>query len=317
MVIEHLADSLGVVLRRDLVAAGMDDRTISRLRRSGALVRIRQGVDVLGDRWEAADPRLQHLMLAHGTWRLYDDRVALSHVSGALSFGAPAHDLDLSRAHLTSLRGRGDRIRARVVHHQGRVLVDDVTRSGGRWVTSPVRTALDAASVSRHDGAICVLDWFLRFGGVSAEELQAHLARRLTWPDHLDLAFKVGLADGRSESVLETLFRLRVGESSLPQPELQFEIRHPSGRLAGVTDFVWHCGRLLTETDGREKYHRFRRPGESIEQMVMREKAREDLLRELTGYSMLRIVWADLHRWSATLARIQRALARGRSDAAA
>lgn len=308
--LEHLADAFGVLLRRDMVLAGIHDDAIARLRRRGAIVRIRQGVYVLADRWHAADPRDRHLMLAQGTWRLYDDRVALSHVSAAMALGAPAHDLDLSVAHLTNLGGRGDRLRASVAHHQGGILVDDVTRAGGRWLTSPARTALDTASVSRHDGAICVLDWFLRFGGVSAEELQVHLARRLTWPDHLELAFKVGLADGRSESVLETLFRLRVGESSLPQPDLQFEIRHPSGRVAGVTDFAWHRGALLAETDGKEKYHRHRKPGETIEQMVMREKAREDLLRELTGYSMMRFVWADLYRWPATQTRLERVLLR-------
>lgn len=247
-------------------------------------------------------------MLAHGTWRLYDDRVALSHVSAALALGAPAYDLDLSRAHVTSLRGRGDRIRASVVHHQGAVLVDDVTRRSGRWVTSPARTALDTASVSRHDGAICVLDWFLRFGGVAEEELQRHLARRSTWPDHLDLALKVSLADGLSESVLETLIRLRLGESSLPMPVLQYEVHEPSGLLVGRSDFAWPAHRMMGEADGREKYFRWRRSGETIEQMVMREKHREDRMRELTGFGMIRFVWDDLYRWSRTVSRLERVL---------
>ena len=306
--IDHLADSHGVVLRRDLVRSGIDDSAISKMRRRGTLVRLRQGVDALGQRWHEAGPRERHLMLAHGTWRLYDDRVALSHVSGALELGAPDHDLDLSRAHLTSLRGRGDRIRAAVVHHHGRVLVDDVTRRDGRWVTSPARTALDAASVSRHDGAICVLDWFLRFGGVSMEEFQHHLARRSTWPDHLDLALKVSLADGRSESVLETLLRLRMGESSLPMPVLQYEVHEPSGLLVGRTDFAWPDRRALGEADGAEKYHRYRRQGETLEQMVMREKKREDRMRELTGFQMIRFVWRDLYRWSDTQRRLERVL---------
>jgi len=306
--LEHLADAHGVVLRRDLVRAGIDDSTISKLRRRGTLVRLRQGVDALGDRWRAADARERHLMLAHGTWRLYDDRVALSHVSAALDIGAPSYDLDLTRAHLTSLHGRGDRIRASVVHHQGAVLVVDVTRRSGRWVTSPARTALDTASVSRHDGAICVLDWFLRFGGVSEEELHRHLARRLTWPDHLDLALKASLADGRSESVLETLIRLRLGESSLPMPELQYEVHEPSGLLVGRSDFAWPARRLMGEADGQEKYFRWRRPGETIQQMVMREKRREDRMRELTGFGMIRFVWDDLYHWSRTVSRLQRVL---------
>ena len=159
--IEHLADEHGVLLRRDMVAAGISDPVISKLRRREHVVRIRHGVYVLADRWRAADARGRHLMLAHGTWRLYGDDVALSHTSAALLAGAPSHGLDLGRAHLTHLGGAGERTQASVVHHRGRLLVDEVTRHRGRWVTAPVRTALDAASVASHDGAICALDWFI------------------------------------------------------------------------------------------------------------------------------------------------------------
>jgi hypothetical protein len=307
---EHLADTYGVVLRRDLVAAGVDDPAISRLRRAGTLHWLRQGVYAIGDRWRSADARTRHLMLAHGTWRLYDDRVALSHLSAALEFGAPTHDLSLEHAHLTSLLGRGDRIRAAVVHHRGEIRVGDLSRRGGRWITSSVRTALDTAAVARHDGAVCVLDWFLRFGGVGHEELQQHLAARSAWPDHVDLSLKVGLATGLADSVLETLFMLRFGESGLPMPTQQFRVVHPSGRVAGISDFCWEEQRVLGEADGQEKYHRFRRPGETIEAMVVREKRREDAMRELTGYGMVRLIWADLHRWAQTRNRIERMLLR-------
>ena len=64
----------------------------------------------------------------------------------------------------------------------------------------------------------------------------------------------------------------------------------------------------MLEFDGAIKYHRFRRPGESLEEMVMREKGREDLLRELTGWTMIRITWADLARPAEPAARIRRAI---------
>ena len=82
-------------------------------------------------------------MLAHGVWRLYGDDVALSHVSAALLAGAPSHDLPLGHVHLTQLSGVGERTQASVVHHRGRLLVDEVTRARGRWVTSAARTALE------------------------------------------------------------------------------------------------------------------------------------------------------------------------------
>ena len=56
------------------------------------------------------------------------------------------------------------------------------------------------------------------------------------------------------------------------------------------------------------KYHRFRRPGETIEQMVIREKRREDELRELSGFRMMRWDWQDLETREVTAARMRRVL---------
>jgi len=40
---------------------------------------------------------------------------------------------------------------------------------------------------------------------------------------------------------------------------------------------------VLGEFDGTVKDHRFRRPGETVEQAVLREKRREEMIVELTG----------------------------------
>ena len=52
-------------------------------------------------------------------------------------------------------------------------------------------------------------------------------------------------------------------------------------------------GRLLGEFDGAVKYGRLLRPGESPGDAVVREKRREDGLREL-GFDMIRWGWSDL-----------------------
>ena len=91
---------------------------------------------------------------------------------------------------------------------------------------------------------------------------------------------------------------------------MQFKVRHPSGRLAGRTDFAWPEHKLLGEFDGKQKYLRIRRPDETIEEAILREKAREDLLRELTGWGFIRLVWKDLAMPATTEARIRRALVR-------
>ena len=61
----------------------------------------------------------------------------------------------------------------------------------------------------------------------------------------------------------------------------------------------------MMEFDGDAKYLSLRRPGETIEQCVMREKAREDLLRRLTGWQLIRVIWADLDRPGVTAAMIR------------
>lgn len=68
---------------------------------------------------------------------------------------------------------------------------------------------------------------------------------------------------------------------------------------------VWREQRLLGEFDGKVKYGRLLRSGEEPGDAVFREKRREDRLRELTGFSMVRITWGDLYRPAETAARIR------------
>jgi hypothetical protein len=82
------------------------------------------------------------------------------------------------------------------------------------------------------------------------------------------------------------------------------------GVLVGVTDMVWEEHRLLGEFDGRVKYGRLLRPGEEPGDAVFREKRREDELRRLTDFSMVRLTWADLYRGAETAARIRRLMLR-------
>ena len=64
----------------------------------------------------------------------------------------------------------------------------------------------------------------------------------------------------------------------------------------------------MSEFDGKVKYGRLLRPGESPADAVFREKVREDRLREALQWGMVRLVWADLYRPAATAARIRRLL---------
>ena len=94
-------------------------------------------------------------------------------------------------------------------------------------------------------------------------------------------------------------------ELGLPVPDLQVEVRTPSGLFVGRTDFGWRQHRLLGEFDGRVKYGRLLRPGQSPGDAVFDEKRREDALRA-EDYGVIRWVWRDLDqpvRWAEGICR--------------
>lgn len=83
-----------------------------------------------------------------------------------------------------------------------------------------------------------------------------------------------------------------IHDLGLPAPTLQFGVRDAHG-LAGTSDFAWPEFRLLGEFDGKVKYTRgMARPGENVEDIVVREKLREDRMRA-TGRGMVRWLWSD------------------------
>ena len=73
-------------------------------------------------------------------------------------------------------------------------------------------------------------------------------------------------------------------------------------------DFAWPELRVWVEIDGMSKYERWLRPGESVADAVLREKRREDRIREVTGWVCVRITWADLENPARLERRLRRAL---------
>lgn len=297
----------GLVLRRDAVRAGYDDHALARLLRSGALRRVRHGAYVAADRWDRLSVRAQHEVLCEAVLLQYDDHVALSHDSAAVRWGGPDYGLDLAEAHITHFEGGGRR-RSRIVHHEGECTVLDVSRCRGGWLTSPPRTVVDVAVRHGLETGVVLADDFIRRGLTTTQELELHAERARRWPGALVLRLVVRLATGRSESVGESLGWLLFRNQRLPQPVQQFEVFGRDGRLVGRTDWAWPRHGVLGEFDGREKYTRLLRAGESVTDCVLREKRREDLLREVTGWRFVRLTWADLQRPELTAQRLRTVL---------
>jgi len=96
----------------------------------------------------------------------------------------------------------------------------------------------------------------------------------------------------------------------LPPTTLQLAVVDGSGRLIGRSDFGWEDRRTLGEFDGRVKYGRLLRPGQTPEDVLWAEKQREDELRD-QGWQMARWTWWHLEHERALEERLRRALSRG------
>lgn len=302
-----LADSRGCFTRKDALAHGHDDNSIRRALKVRLWHRIRAGTYTFPDLWEPLNDEERHLVTARAVARRLAPAVALSHTSAAAEHGLALWKPDLSLVHVTRLDGGAGRTAAGVQHHEGFCIGDDVIERDGYLVVKPVRAALEASTLTSTEGGAVILDDLLRKGH-PRDELDDCYRLMRSWPHVRGLQVAVRFADGRSGSVGESRSRYLCYAFALPMPELQFEVYDASGQLLGITDFAWPGRRLLGEFDGRVKYGRLLRPGEEPGDAVFREKVREDLLREATGWSMIRLVWADLDRPAATADRLRRML---------
>jgi hypothetical protein len=156
--------------------------------------------------------------------------------------------------------------------------------------------------------AVAAGDAALRLGLVPAA-LTLGLVAMERWPGVRAARRMVHFLDTRSESPGESVSRVRMHLDGLPAPELQQEIHGPDGRVIARVDFLWRERRLVGEFDGRVKYGRLLRPGQSAEDVLFEEKLREDRIRD-EDYGVVRWTWPDLQERYLLRDRIRRALER-------
>jgi hypothetical protein len=146
--------------------------------------------------------------------------------------------------------------------------------------------------------------------GLDRHTLDAVIAAQRGWPGVPRARQVAKLIDGRAESPGESVSRVRCWEAGLPKPTLQYVVRC-DGVQIGRCDFAWEELGTLGEFDGRVKYGRLLRADESIQDVVYREKQREDALRDL-GWQVVRWTWGELYEPGTVANRLRRAFRRGR-----
>lgn len=292
--LQLLALEHGVVLRREAVALGYDDKALALAVREGQLVRVRHGVYCPSDIWLGAGPAERHMIRARAVLRTTPGPVALTHVSALVAHGVEVWGADLDTVHVTRLDAGASRIAPGVRHHVGALPASDLTDVEGMCVSAPARATVEAMSVLGSESALVSADSALHQRLCEADDLWRVHRRLEGWPWLQRARVVLALADGGAASVGESRSRHLFWWAGLPRPILQYEVRSPSGQLLGITDFAWPQHRLLGEFDGRIKYAALLRPGETASDAVFREKQREDRLREATGFAMCRLTWQDL-----------------------
>jgi len=305
--LQAICDAHGVFLRGEAEDLGYSNTTISRLVRDGTWHRVRHGAYVFADAWSAADGRRRYGLLCRAGFRQSRTDVVLSHTSAANEWGAPLWDLDLGAVHLTRVDGRSGRSEAGIRQHRGHLLGEDVTKRNGLPVVSATRAALEITTIADIEHSMVEIDGLLHAGLTTIEQLRRRYDDAMTrWPDTLHTDLILRLVDGRAESVGESRSRYLCWCEGLPPPVPQLEVKDRNGNVIARVDLAWPELGVFLEFDGRVKYQRYLRPGETVTDAVLREKAREELICELTGWRCIRIVWADLYRPAETASRIRR-----------
>ena len=285
-------DRYRIVHRELALEHGLTERQIASALHAGELRAVARGRYILASdlagRDDAADVfyRAQCVAAVSGP-----GRPVLSHDSAAAIHRIPLLYPDHEHVHVMTGRDAGGSRRSRRIIHSGRLPDEDVVEVDGVLVTSVPRTAVDVAlAASTFPQALTVFD-----GAVGTAADREDIERLLAASRHgVALARRAyRLADGRSDSPGESWSRAQMIDAGLPVPDLQVEYRLGSGRRAfcdfGIGDV------FVGEFDGLVKYRREMRRGEAPEDVVIREKIREDELREL-GLDVARWIWSDLGR---------------------
>ena len=105
----------GLITRRQLREAGLDDRQVRRLLGRGVLLPLRRGVYVERDRWDCLEPYREQPVLRIRAARLtLGGDYVLSHDSAAIVQGLGAPDPTRALVHVTRAKVHGEAVRAGV-----------------------------------------------------------------------------------------------------------------------------------------------------------------------------------------------------------
>jgi len=239
-----------------------------------AVERIWHGVLSLGN--PDIDRRLRGLDLSCG------ERVAV-----CLSTAARAHGFDTEdSAVLHVLNPDGHQFRPApglVIHRRDGAPLSTVS---GRSATAAAWTAVEVARTLSRPRALATLDAALRSQQCDRVALSDSVLAQSGRRGIVKVRPLLTIADGRSESPMESEARLVMIDGGLPEPALQYEIVDARGRLRRL-DFAWPDLKVGAEYDS-DRWH-------TGAEALRRDRERQAALQDL-GWIMVPIVFDDVRR---------------------
>lgn len=293
-----------------LLQAGLNARSVSRLVQAGKLVRLRRGCYARGSWWSglAAAERRRQLIFAHalGTLTTSAGGYAYSHTSSASMRALQLWNVD-DRVHLTQASCPSPISHGReVVAHTRRLSSSEVCFVEGLPCTTLERTVVDCCLMFSVRQAVILVDHASR-RGADLSRLRSQCSALTGRNGVIALRKALELADPRSESAGESLTRELLHRLKIRPPELQYVVHTPVGdhRL----DFAWPEHKVALEFDGKTKYFDYRPTGD----VIFAERRREKALME-QGWTFIRVEWKDLFNEAEFKYRVLGALNRGAAD---
>ncbi|WP_139306538.1 type IV toxin-antitoxin system AbiEi family antitoxin domain-containing protein [Nocardioides exalbidus] len=315
---EPQVDLEGLVrLRRDLLASGITDNQIDRLVRAKVLKRIRYGAYVQHDVWDRLTPEDRHRLLARAVRARAHSATALTHVSSIVERGIPLWGFSLDVVHTTRTGNhRAGRRQADWTPHRGILEPEDQEELNGVVISTAARSAFEVTTIGGVEAALVAVNRLLHAKAMTLDEFVAQAEAHREWPGSLTTNLVMHLADHRLESVGEDRFSFLAHTQGLVRPEPQVDVFDEQGTLVARVDFAWPELNVFVEFDGKIKYAKHRREGETLDEFLMREKKREVLVCQLTGWTCIRITWSDLARPELLATRIRKVMASRNKGAA-
>jgi hypothetical protein len=296
---DHLKDGLPPAVRRllrlgygsftvrDARDAGVSEYDVRALAKQRRLTRVARGTYASTSELECADPWAAHAIRARAFVKGCRNDVIVAGWSAVAvrrlrHLGKPPELPTVIRPCLTSVSGTSNTEYG--VIRQCNVPEAYRGQYAGCPVLRPAWLAMDLARFAERAGALVVADAVLA-DGATAVGLTRAVASMPRWPGIESAAWVAEHADGRSESVLESLGRLCCLEHALPVPVSNAWVGN--GRPEYRVDHLWPNHGVVAEADGALKYRDVADPAA----VVAEEKERQWYLERELGLTVVRYGW--------------------------